>query len=135
MKKNVRTKIMGTVLAAICAISAAAAISTVGVNAASLPAASVSAQKASGKSCLFTMTGRNWNYSTSTGCVEISCDFNYNAKTAKFIAKGVCVGYDDVILKTQRADGYWTNVPIRFTVDSGFNVTGKITGQTFITSY
>ena len=135
MKKNVRTKIMGTVLAAICAVSATAAISTMGVNAASIPAASVSAQRTSGKPCLFTMTGSNWNYSTSTGCVTISCDFSYNAKSAKFIAKGAYAGYDDVILKTQRDDGRWTNVPVRFTVDSSLNVTGKVSGKTFITTY
>lgn len=135
MKKNTKTRIMGSLLAAICAISAVAAVSTVGANAASVSSASIAANATKGKACAFDMTGKNWNYSTSTGCVVISCDFNYNTKSAKFIAKGVCAGYDDVILKTQRDDGLWTNVPIRFTVDSNLNVTGKVTGKTFVTSY
>ena len=135
MKKNVRTKIMGTVLAAICAVSATAAISTMGVNAASIPAASVSAQRTSGRPCLFTMTGCDWNYSTFTGCVDISCDFDYNARTAVFTATGECEGYDNVILKTQREDGLWTNVPVHYDVDEDLNVTGWVSGPSFVTNY
>ena len=46
MKKNIRNRIIGTVLAAVCAFSAAAAVTTVGASAATVDtAASVSASK------------------------------------------------------------------------------------------
>lgn len=134
MKKNIRTRIMGTVLATICAISATAAVSTVGASAASVNTASVSAQAKTGKPCAFTMKGCNWNYSADSTYAKISCDFNYSTKTCRFIARGTSAGVTNAILKAKRSDGKWDNVPIRFTVDRNLNVTGQQTGKYFITN-
>ena len=43
-------------------------------------------------------------------------------------------GVTNAVLKTLRDDGGWNNVPVRFTVDDYLNVTGKVTGRTFITA-
>ena len=50
-------------------------------------------------------------------------------------ATGVEQGETNAILKAKRDDGRWDNVPIRFTVDGNLNVTGEITGPSFITTF
>ena len=88
MKKNtVKTKVIGTVLAALCAVSAAAAVSSVGVSAASVnrPAAVVTANK----KCVMTLKGKNWTYWIDSLNINVSCDFNYSTSTCRFIIKGV----------------------------------------------
>ncbi len=77
MKKNtVKTKVIGTVLATLCAVSAAAAVSSVGVSAASVnrPAAAVTANK----KCVMTLKGKNWTYWIDSLNINVSCDFNYS---------------------------------------------------------
>lgn len=132
MKKNtVKTKVIGTVLAALCAVSAAAAVSSVGVSAASVnrPAAVVTASK----KCVMTLKGKNWTYWIDSLNINVSCDFNYSTSTCRFIIKGVKPGVTNAVLKTLRADGKWDNTPVRFTVDQYLNVTGKQTGRMFVT--
>lgn len=132
MKKNtVKTKVIGTVLAALCAVSAAAAVSSVGVSAASVnsPAAVVTANK----KCVMTLKGKNWTYWIDSLNINVSCDFNYSTSTCRFIIKGVKPGVTNAVLKTLRADGKWDNTPVRFTVDQYLNVIGKQTGRMFVT--
>ena len=132
-KNNIKTKAIGTVMAALCVISAGTAISAVSASAATAQApAAVQAVK--GKACQFVMKGSNWNYSADSLCARITCNFTYNTKTCRFIARGTEAGITNAILKAKRADGKWDNTPVRFTVDSALNVTGKQTGKTFITN-
>ena len=135
-KNNTKTRIIGTALAAICAVSSVAAVSAVSVGAASMPAAaSVSAQVKAGKGCTFQMDGKNWTYWLKDNTnVDISANINYNTGKVKFFIKGLTAGVVNAVLKTQRPDGKWNNVPIRFTVDSKLNVTGKQTGKLFVTN-
>ena len=65
-KNNIKTKVIGTVMAALCVVSAGAAISSVGVSAATAPAA-VSATAKAPKNCVFfaygkTARGYDWDY-------------------------------------------------------------------------
>lgn len=136
MKKNIRTRIIGAVLASVCAISAMAAVSTVGASAASIDTrSSVSSSYSYGKPARYTMRGWNWTYSADSTYAIITCDFNYSTATCRFIATGSEPGVTNAVLKAQREDGNWNNVPVRFTVDYNLNVTGKVTGPTYVTSY
>ena len=133
-KNNVKTKIIGTTLAALCAVSSLAAVSAVGASAASVSSPVVSAQ-ASGKACAFTMNGKNWTYWLKDNTnVSIKGNLDFTNGTCRFIIKGLQPGVVNAVLKTERTDGKWNNVPIRFTVDSNLNVTGKQTGKLFVTN-
>lgn len=135
MKKNtVTTKIIGTALAVVCAVSTLAAVSAVGASAATVDTASVSAQTG-GKACAFTMEGTNWTYWLIDNTnVSIRGNLDFENGTCRFIIKGLEPGVANAVLKTARADGKWNNVPVRFTVDSNLNVTGKQTGALFVTN-
>lgn len=133
-KNNIKTKIIGTALAALCAVSSLAAVSAVGASAASMTETSVSAQE-SGKACAFTMNGNNWTYWLKDNTnVSIKGNLNFENGTCRFIIKGLQPGVVNAVLKTHRPDGKWNNVPVRFTVDSKLNVTGKQTGALFVTN-
>lgn len=132
MKKNtIKVKVIGTVLAALCAISATAAVSTVGASAASVSSASTAVS--ANKKCVMSLKGKNWTYWIDSLNINVSCDFNYNTSTCRFIIKGLKPGVTNAVLKTLRADGKWNNTPVRFTVDQNLNVTGKQTGRMFVT--
>ncbi len=135
MKKNVKTRIMGTVLAALCAVSTVAAASTIGAaSAATAPAASVAARAQYGKGCKMHFTDvYNWTYSLYDGNVSITCDADWSTNECTFYISGNYEGTADAVLMIKRADGRWNNTPVRFTVDSNLNVTGKATGRTYIT--
>lgn len=135
MKKNVKTKIMGTVLAALCAVSTVAAASTFGtVSAATAPTASVASNAQYGKDCKMHFDDiYNWTFSLFEDNVSITCDADWSTNECTFYAHGNYEGTADAILMTQRADGRWNNTPVRFTVDSNLNVTGQATGRTYIT--
>ncbi|MEE0957094.1 MAG: hypothetical protein UH734_03280, partial [Ruminococcus sp.] len=65
MKKNIRTRVLGTVLAAICAVSTCTALSAVSASAATA-GTSVSAPQAA-KNCSISFTGKtsygyDWDY-------------------------------------------------------------------------
>ncbi len=147
MKKTVRTKVMATILAAVCALSTGAAISAVSANAAIVRVIRVEtratseannetkpAPKATARSCAYTMTGYDWNYSADSVNVKITCDFNYSTKTCRFIGTAVAPGTTNATLKAKRADGKWDNIPVRFTVDSSLNISVVKTGNAFVTS-
>lgn len=135
MKKfNIKTKVIGTVLAALCAISAGTAGTAISANAATANTASVSAQTVAPKACTYTMQGYDWNYSADSTNAKITCNFTYSTKTCKFIAKGITKGETNAVLKAKRADGKWNNIPVRFTVDAKLNVTGQQTGRLYVTN-
>ena len=126
MKKNVNKKVLGTILAAICAISAGSMIATVSVSAANVPTSAVTASvQKNAKPYEIVLKGCDWNYSADSLNVKITCDFDYANKTAKFIATGVKEGKTNAILKTKNDDGTWNNLSICFTVDKNLNVTAQ----------
>ncbi len=129
-RKSIKKKVLATVLAAVCAVSAIGAASAVSVGAASVSASS--SVGASGKACRFDMYGTSWSYRTSMGYVAVSCNYDWRTQHAQFTIKGVSAGVEDVILLAKRNDGKWNCVPVRFTVDQNLNVTGRQTGPTYL---
>lgn len=129
-RKSMKKKVLATVLAAVCAVSAIGAASAVSVGAASVSASS--SVGASGKACRFDMYGTSWSYRTSMGYVAVSCNYDWRTQHAQFTIKGVSAGVEDVILLAKRSDGKWNCVPVRFTVDQNLNVTGRQTGPTYL---
>lgn len=129
-RKSMKKKVLATVLAAVCAVSAIGAASAVSVGAASVSASS--SVGASGKACRFDMYGTSWSYRTSMGYVTVSCNYDWRTQHAQFAIKGVSAGVEDVILLAKRNDGKWNCVPVRFTVDQNLNVTGRQTGPTYL---
>lgn len=129
-RKSMKKKVLATVLAAVCAVSAIGAASAVSVGAASVSASS--SVGASGKACRFDMYGTSWSYRTSMGYVAVSCNYDWRTQYAQFTIKGVSAGVEDVILLAKRNDGKWNCVPVRFTVDQNLNVTGRQTGPTYL---
>lgn len=129
-RKSMKKKVLATVLAAVCAVSAIGAASAVSVGAASVSVSS--SVGASGKACRFDMYGTSWSYRTSMGYVAVSCNYDWRTQHAQFTIKGVSAGVEDVILLAKRNDGKWNCVPVRFTVDQNLNVTGQQTGPTYL---
>ena len=139
MKNNMKTRVMGTVLAAICALSAGTAISAVSASAASLPTASVSANVRNARVCKMTFKGStsygyDWDYRADSTAAKISCTYNFSTHTYTYTAKGNYAGVTNAVIKYATIDGKWHNVPVRFTVDRNLNVTGQQTGREYVTA-
>ena len=139
MKNNMKTRVMGTVLAAICALSAGTAISAVSASAASLPTASVSANVRNARVCKMTFKGStsygyDWDYRADSTAAKISCTYNFSTRTYTYTAKGNYAGVTNAVIKYATIDGKWHNVPVRFTVDRNLNVTGQQTGREYVTA-
>ena len=137
MKKNIRTRVLGTVLAAICAVSAGTAISAVSASAATART-SVSATQAA-KNCSISFTGKtsygyDWDYRADSTAAKITCTYNFKTGKYTFKAVGQYAGNTNAVLKYATIDGKWHNVPVRFTVDKNKNVTGQQTGKEYITA-
>ena len=137
MKKNIRTRVLGTVLAAICAVSTCAAISAVSASAATA-STSVSATQAA-KNCSISFTGKtsygyDWDYRADSTAAKITCTYNFKTGKYTFKAVGQYAGNTNAVLKYATIDGKWHNVPVRFTVDKNKNVTGQQTGKEYITA-
>ena len=75
----------------------------------------------------------DWNYSAESTNAKITCEFDYAAKNAKFIATGTKAGITKAVLKVKNAEGKWHNIPVTFTVDDDLNVSVKQTGDMFTT--
>ena len=139
MKNNMKTRVMGTVLAAICALSVGTAISAVSASAASLPTASVSANVRNARVCKMTFKGStsygyDWDYRADSTAAKISCTYNFSTQTYTYTAKGNYAGVTNAVIKYATIDGKWHNVPVRFTVDRNLNVTGQQTGREYVTA-
>ena len=139
MKNNMKTRVMGTVLAAICALSAGTAISAISASAASLPTASVSANVRNARVCKMTFKGStsygyDWDYRADSTAAKISCTYNFSTRTYTYTAKGNYAGITNAVIKYATIDGKWHNVPVRFTVDRNLNVTGQQTGREYVTA-
>ena len=140
MKNNMKTRVMGTVLAAICALSAGTAISAVSASAASLPTTvSVSANVRNARVCKMTCKGStsygyDWDYRADSTAAKISCTYNFSTQTYTYTAKGNYAGVTNAVIKYATIDGKWHNVPVRFTVDRNLNVTGQQTGREYVTA-
>lgn len=137
-KNNVKVKVIGTVLAAICAISAGTAISAVSVSAAAAPAA-VSATVKTGKSCCFfaygkTAKGYDWDYTADSTAAKIEVTYDFKTNKYTFKAIGQYAGVTNAILKYETIDGKWHNIPVKFTTDKNLNVTGQQTAKEYITN-
>ena len=121
-KNNTKTRIIGTALAAICAVSSIAAVSAVSVGAASMPAtASVSAQVKAGKGCTFQMDGKNWTYWLKDNTnVNINANINFSSGKVNFLIKGLTPGVVNAVLKRREPTASGTTFPfaLRLTTSS-----------------
>lgn len=134
MKKNMKIKVLGTALAAICALSAGAAISCTGANAAVVPHPPITTG-VQARNCTMTFKGScDWDYRANSKAALISCTYNSSKGGHVFTAKGNYAGNTDAVLKYKTTDGKWHNVPVRFTVDRNMNVTGQQTAREYITA-
>ena len=125
-------KAIAVVLATICAVSAGATAITAGALSENRNEnTAVSVRKA--ENFEIVIKACDWNYSADSLCVEITCDFDYVAKTAKFTAVGKKAGITNAVLKVKAKDGKWNNIPMTFTVDDNLNVTGRMSGEPFVT--
>ena len=137
-RTSIKTKVIGTTLAAICALSAGAAISCVGANAATA-SKSVSATAVQAKGCTISFTGKtsygyDYDYRANSKAALITCTYNFSTQKYTFRATGNYAGTTDAVLKYATIDGKWHNVPVRFTVDKNKNVTGRQTAREYITN-
>lgn len=129
MKKTVTRKIFAGIMAAVCAVSAAAII----------PAATASAASDYGYSSSYrqvaevNLWGEDWNYSADSLCAKITCDYNWFTKNCLFKATGVTPGVTNAILMAEVSDGKWQNVPMKFIVDNNLNVTSISNGSVYYT--
>lgn len=80
------------------------------------------------------LKGYDWNYYADSLNVKISCDFDYARNICGFIFTAVKPGTTNAVLKTQNADGKWTNTPVRITADNNLKITVVQTGYPFITN-
>ena len=136
-KTNVKTRVMGTILAAICAISAGAAITAVSASAATATTSVSASVKAKACKISFkggTSYGYDWDYRADSTNAKISCTYDFKTKTYTYKATGQRAGVTNAVIKYATPDGKWHNVPIRFTVDNNLNVTGQQTGKEFVTN-
>ncbi len=136
-RNNIKTKVIGSVMAALCVFSAGAAISAVSASAAQITTASTAAN--TGRACVASFSGGtsygyDWDYRANNTAAKISCTYNFTTRKYTFKATGRFAGVTDTVLKYATPDGKWHNVPIRFTTDSRLNVTGKMTGREYITN-
>ena len=120
MKNTFRTKIFAAILAAVCAVSVVSA-TVIGVSASSFSSA-VAAQ-VKGQPCEIAIKGEDWNYSAASLNAIITCDYDYVHHICRFKATGYTPGVTKAVLKVQRTDGQWDNIPVVFTVDEQLNVT------------
>ena len=76
----------------------------------------------------------DWNYSAESTNAQITCEFDYAAKNAKFIVTGTKAGITKAVLKVKNAEGKWYNIPVTFTVSDDLNVSVKQVGDVFTTT-
>ena len=132
-KNNIKTKVIGTVLATICAVSAGTAITAVSASAATVNTSySVSANRV--KACTITVKCIDWDYRADSKSAKITCEYNSKTGTHTFKATGSFAGVTHAVLKYQTADRKWHNMPVTYTVDKYGNVQGKQTAKEYITN-
>lgn len=85
-----------------------------------------------GKPRIIEFSAFDWNYSADSLNAVITCSFDYNDKLATFTITGVKAGTTNAILKVQRVEGTWQNMPVTITVDDDLNV-NTVIGKSFIT--
>ena len=130
MKKTVTRKIFAGIMAAVCSVSAMSAVTAMTVSAAS---PSVSVSSVSRQVAVVNLKGEDWNYSADSLCAKITCDYNWSTCNCCFKASGVTPGVTNAVLKAEVEDGYWQNVPMKFTVDNNLNVKGQQNGSVYYT--
>lgn len=157
MKKTVKTKVMAAVLAAVTACSAGAMAVTAfaaekhpgecgynyyvneygkhpGESGYRYQEMSTLETKKSMKTFELEFDAYDWNYSAESTNAQITCEFDYAAKNAKFIVTGTKAGITKAVLKVKNAEGKWYNIPVTFTVSDDLNVSVKQVGDVFTTT-
>ena len=157
MKKTVKTKVMAAVLAAVTACSAGAMAVTAfaaekhpgecgynyyvneygkhpGESGYRYQEMSTLETKKSMKTFELEFDAYDWNYSAESTNAQITCEFDYTAKNAKFIVTGTKAGITKAVLKVKNAEGKWYNIPVTFTVSDDLNVSVKQVGDVFTTT-
>ena len=78
--------------------------------------------------------GNDWTYTADSLNVKIGCDFDYKNNVCKFKFTAVKPGVTNAILRTEREDGKWNNIPVTITADNGLKITVVQTANAYITN-
>ena len=138
MKKTIRTKVFASLIAAVCAVSAITTVSMISASAYNngndlVSKSYVITAETYGDTFVMPIKGENWNYYADSLNVRVSCDFDYSSSMCNFKFTAVKPGTSNAVLKTERNDGRWLNVPVRITVDDNMEVSFYESGSRYIT--
>ena len=78
--------------------------------------------------------GNDWTYTADSLNVKIGCDFDYKNNVCKFKFTAVKPGVTNAILRTEREDGKWNNIPVTITADNSLKITVVQTANAYITN-
>lgn len=79
--------------------------------------------------------GENWTYYIDSLNIKVTCDFDYSSSICNFKLTAVKPGTTNAVLKTQRKDGKWDNLPVRVVVNDDMTMTITQTGSTYVTAH
>lgn len=142
MKNTIRTKVLASVLATVCAVSVMSTVAAVSVSAASISRSSfvsqsinnlVDIQRTYDNEFTISIDGEDWTYYTDSMNVKVSCDYNYNYDICTFKITALKQGDANVVLKTQFSDGRWSNTPIAVHVFNDLTMSVFQTSMAYIT--
>ena len=131
--KSLKAKVVATVLASVCAVSALGAVA-VSANDGMGRYTNSSQQSISYRDteryntpfeykCYgATSYGYDWTYSIDSLNVSVDCDYNFSNNQYTFHVKGEKEGYVNAVLMYVNAQEEWVKVPMKLYVDKNLNV-------------
>ncbi len=127
--KSLKVKIVATVLASVCAVSALSAVAVSANDGMGRYSNNNAYHHFSQYSNDFqyecygrTDYGYDWTYSIDSCNVTVNCDYNFSNNKYTFTVKGVKSGYVNAVLKYVNMQNQWVKVPMVFYVDNNLNV-------------
>ena len=130
--KSLKIKVIATVLASVCAVSAIGVVSVSandGMGKSSDSQQRISYQNTVNYNTPFeyechgaTSYGYDWTYSGGGGIVSVSCNYNLDTHQYDFVITGLSEGTTSLTLYYNTADGVQQPVNMTVSVDSNLNV-------------
>ena len=130
--KSLKVKVIATVLASVCAVSAVGVVSASandGMGKSSNAQQRISYQNTVRYNTPFeykcygaTSYGYDWTYSIDSLNVTVDCDYNFSNSGYTFHVKGVEEGYVNAVLMYVNMQEQWVRVPMKLYVDKNLNV-------------
>ena len=130
--KSLKIKVIATVLASVCAVSAIGVVSVSandGMGKSSDSQQRISYQNTVSYNTPFeyechgaTSYGYDWTYSIDSLNVTVNCDYDFSDYRYTFHVKGVKEGYVNAVLMYVNMQEQWVRVPMKLYVDKNLNV-------------